>query len=297
MQNATFVAARVRKRVKKRINGVSANWAWRMSQWTAPLRLLPDFIIIGTQKGGTSSLYGHLAQHPWILPAKKKEIHFFDTENFAKGTNWYRAHFNLKLRKRYLGRSSGHNTLTGEASPYYLFYPHAPARISKLLPGTKLIVMLRDPVDRALSHYYHQVRKRREPLSFEAAIEAEDERLRGEYDRILQDATYYSYPYWAYSYVARGVYVNQIRNWLSVFPREQFFFIKSEDFFIDPARKFKDTLRFLDMPNVELAEYEKLNAGRYTGIPLTLRRRLSEYFRPYNQKLYELVGIDFGWES
>lgn len=295
MQDVRRALAPLRKSTRRLFRDIRTDVGWKLSLYTARFRLLPSFIIIGTQKGGTSSLYEYLTQHPWILPARKKEIHFFDTADFAWGIDWYRAHFQLGLPKNLTERAARRNVLTGEASPYYLPYPHSAQRIAKMLPDVGLIVMLRDPVDRALSHYYHQVRKGREQLSFEAAIEAEMERLCGEYDRMLQDETYYSYPYWAYSYLARGIYVDQLKHWLKVFPREQFLFIKSEDFFADPSSSFKRTLRFLGIPEIDLADYKKQNAGTYSGMSQEVRRKLREYFRPYNERLYDLLGIDFAW--
>jgi hypothetical protein len=242
-------------------------------------------------------LYAHLVQHPNVLGAQEKEVHFFDTPDFAKGINWYRAHFELRVQQRYSERVAGRKALTGEASPYYMFYPHAAERIANALPNVKLIVMLRNPVDRALSHYYHQVRKGREPLTFEAALDAEAERLGGEYERMLKDKAYYSFPFWAYSYLARGIYVDQLRQWLSLFPRQQFLFIKSEDFFLDPAGMFRKTLCFLGLPPVELIDYKKRNTGTYTSMPRDVRHRLSEHFWPYNERLYRLLDIDFAWET
>jgi hypothetical protein len=288
---------RFRKSTRKFLIDMKAAGRWWLGQSTAPLRVLPDYLIIGTQKGGTTSLYNYLGQHPWILPALKKEVHFFDTQNFAKGPGWYRAHFPLNLQKKYANKSSRCSAITGEASPYYLFYPHAPKRVEKILPKTKIIVMLRNPVDRALSHYYHQVRKGRERLTFEAAIDAERERLGGEYERMLRDDTYYSSACWAYSYLARGLYADQLNAWFEVFPREQFLVIRSEDFFLDPCASFKQTLRFLELPEINLREYKQLNSGTYTSISMAVRRKLSQYFEPHNKRLYDLLHTDFAWET
>lgn len=284
------------RRARKVVKGVGADGGWAVARLTASQRLLPQFIIIGTQKGGTSSLYEYLTQHPTILPALRKEIHYFDTANFTKGTNWYRAHFSLHLRKRYVENSTGGSVLTGEASPYYMFYPHAPRRVAELLPAVKLIVMLRNPADRALSHYYHQVRKRRESLSFEAALEAEEGRIGAERERILADEGYYSGAHAIFSYRARGLYVDQLDSWFSFFPREQFLFLDSEEFFANPAAIFKQTLRFLEVPDVELVRYGKHNAGSYSGMSAQVRSRLTRYFRPHNERLYDMLGIDFGWD-
>lgn len=138
---------------------------------TAPLRLLPNFIIIGAQKGGTSSMFSYLKQHPQLQLPDIKEIHFFDN-NYQKGSTWYKSHFPLIIVK---------NKLTGEASPYYLFHPHVPQRVIQLCPKVKLIVMLRNPADRAYSHYMMQNKRKIDPLpTFEEAIDAEESRLRDE---------------------------------------------------------------------------------------------------------------------
>ena len=148
---------------------------------TYPLRLLPDFLIIGTQRGGTTSLYNYLVEHPGIGAASIKEVHFFDTPHFKQGLAWYRGHFPSAFQRYYVERSLKHGFVTGEASPYYLFHPHAPKRVAGLMPQMKLIVMLRNPVDRAYSHYHHEVAGGHEKLAtFEEAIACEDERLAGE---------------------------------------------------------------------------------------------------------------------
>ncbi|HEY9295730.1 MAG TPA: sulfotransferase domain-containing protein, partial [Phormidium sp.] len=163
----------------------------------------PDFIIIGAQKCGTTSLYEYLIQHPQILAASKKEVHFFDL-NFAKGVDWYRQQFKPVSQK----------SITGEASPYYIFHPLVPQRIYQLFPQVKLIVLLRNPVERAISHYYHEVRLGFEDLGLEDAIAQEPARLEGETAKILADETYYSYNHQHYTYLSRGVYVEQLNNWM-----------------------------------------------------------------------------------
>ena len=164
------------------------------------------------------------------------------------------------------------------------------------MSAVKLIVMLRNPVDRAFSHYYHQVRKGRETLSFEAAIEAEDERLRGEREKILQDENYYSYNFWAYSYLARGIYVDQLEAWMKYFSKEQFLILRSEDFFSNPEKEFNKALVFLDIPKHKLQTYSKVNAGSYDKMSVETRKKLMDFFRPYNERLYNLVGQDFEWD-
>ena len=155
--------------------------AFRVS--TNPLRMMPDFIIIGTQKGGTTSLYRYLIEHPCVAPIYIKEPHFFDIY-FYKGLQWYRAHFPTAVEKYYARHIQKHDLITGEASPYYLFHPQAARRVAKTLPKARLIVLLRNPIDRAYSQYQHQTRQDGvEPLTFEEALECEEKRLAGEEEK------------------------------------------------------------------------------------------------------------------
>lgn len=264
---------------------------------TAPARSLPYFVVIGAQKAGTSSLYAYLAKHPSVLPASRKEIHYFDSPAFAEGENWYRAHFPLDSVRKALGIIRGAPVITGEASPYYLTHPATPKRMYQLVPDAKLIVMVRNPVDRALSHYQHQFRKGRESLSFGEAISAEEGRLAGERRRMVDDEYYYSRDYWGFSYLTRGRYAEQLEHWFSVFPPNQFLILDSEDFFRDPSTVYAQALAFLGLPSHELVRYERVNSGgEYSGMEPELRQRLSAYFEAPNRRFYELVGRDFGWE-
>ena len=147
---------------------------------------MPDFLIIGTQRGGTTSLYNYLLARPQIAAATRKEVHFFDN-NFHRGIPWYRAHFPSLIQGDMAETIRGQRFITGEASPYYLFHPHAPARAALVVPKAKLIVLLRNPVDRAYSHYCRMVKKGRETLSFEDALAQEEIRTRGEGQRLAAD--------------------------------------------------------------------------------------------------------------
>ena len=129
-------------------------------------RVLPQAVILGAQKSGTSSLHYYLVQHPGVVAPLRKEVHYFDL-NLARGEAWYRAHFGL----------DGEPGVSIDSSPYYLYHPVVPARLHALLPGARLIVLLRDPVRRAYSHYWHERDKGRESLAFEDAVAAEAERL------------------------------------------------------------------------------------------------------------------------
>ncbi|MET3698879.1 sulfotransferase domain-containing protein [Bacillus oleivorans] len=248
---------------------------------------VPDFLIIGAQKCGTTSLYNYLIQHPQIIPAQTKEIHFFDI-HFNKGWEWYCRQFPLALKPK-------ENGITGEASPYYIFHPHAPNRIFDLMPKVKLIILLRNPVDRAYSHYHLIGRMGKETLSFKAAIQKEESRLKPELKRMLENENYHSTTYQYYSYLARGRYVEQLKTWMNLFPKEQFLIIQSEEFYCNPANTFQRVLEFLGLPRYDLTYYKKDNNGDYPELDLQLRNELAEYFKPFNLELYKYLGADFGW--
>lgn len=251
--------------------------------------MLPDFIIIGTQRGGTTSLYNYLSEHPKIAPARVKEVHYFSV-NYDKGVDWYERHF---PRTRGLRRR-----LTGEASPYYIFHPHSPARVKELVPHVKIIALLREPVARAFSHYRHEVRMGEEPLSFEEAVAREDQRIAPDVERLAQDPLYEGHAHRNYSYVARGRYVEQLRGWTRFFPLERMLVLRSEDLFSDPATVYAQTVRYLELPAHDLGSYERYNAaGELEGLTPHLRSTLSEYFRPFNEQLYALLGRDLRWDA
>lgn len=264
---------------------------------TFPLRLVPDFLIIGAQKGGTTSLYTYLCRHPDVLRSARAEIHFFD-QFYDRGLGWYRAHFATSLERKRAGRRGRSRVLTGEATPYYIAHPHVAKRVRLALPSVKVIALLRNPVDRANSHYQHNRRLGREPLSFEEAIENETVRIGEGEGRIREDERHLSKAYRIYSYLARGLYADQLAVWLGSIDRDQMLILRSEDLFEEPDRVYMDVLRFLGLREIALPAYEVLNPGGYgSDMPSDTRRRLIEYFRPHNERLPELVGWEPGWDQ
>jgi hypothetical protein len=249
---------------------------------------LPDFIIIGAQKCGTGFLYRRLRQHPDFKPTNVREVHYFD-DNYHRGLDWYRSHFPASKGK---GKRW---TVTGEKSPYYLYHPLAARRTATVVPQAKLIVLLRNPVDRAYSAYHHQRRAESETLSFEDAITAEEHRLWGEEKKMLAEESYVSFNHRRFSYLSRGVYVDQLRNWHDYFEREQMLILKSEDFYSRTQENMALVLDFLGLPGWEFDLAEPRNKRRYEPMEPATRRSLKEYFEPHNQRLYEYLGADLGW--
>jgi len=241
---------------------------------------LPDFIIIGCQRCGTSSLYNYITNHSKVEPASRKEIHFFDNK-YHKGIDWYKKQF-------------PDNAITGEASPYYIIHPHVPRRILKTNPHVKIIILLRNPVDRAYSHYHHGFRRGAEKSSFQDAIKQEPQRIEGELEKMYDDESYYSYAYQHFTYLERGKYVKQLEKWFKYFNNDQILIIKSESLFEDTNNTMEIIFKFLDLPN-EKMEYKIFNLGNATPMDTKFRKELSEFFVPYNEELYSNLGRNFEW--
>lgn len=254
---------------------------------TSRWRRLPDFLVIGAQKSGTTSLYAYLTSHPQVRRARTKEVHYFD-RHYERGLNWYRSHFPL---------GGGGGELTGEATPAYLFYPPAPARAKATVPTARLIAVLRNPVERAYSHWNHERAKGFENLSLAEAISQEDARLAGEWERSSRDPTYYSDSLVHFAYRARGCYADQLERWLEHYPRSQLLVLPAERLFADPAATTAEALGFLGLsPAGGGGGFGSLNARDYSPIDDDVRRQLVDFFRPRNERLFELLGEEFDWD-
>ena len=262
-----------------------------VSNAAEPQHLEPRFIIIGAQRCGTTSLYSYLAEHPQIIGAAQKELHFFDI-HFARGVDWYWRQFPPGVRLP-------STTITGEASPYYLFHPLAAQRMATVLPAVKLLVLLRNPVDRAFSHYRHEVRRGKETLSFEAALAAEENRLRGEAEKIRGDTSYRSTAHQWHSYRSRGCYMDQLADWLPFFPGERFLILISEQFYHDPSSTLQKVTDFLELPALPrrvARAYEKHNLAGPERMDATIRGELVAFYRSHNARLADFLQIDLGWD-
>jgi hypothetical protein len=262
---------------------------------TSPLRMRPDFLIIGAQRCGTTSLYRYLAEHPAVVPTLvSKGVHYFST-SYERGPAWYRGHFPLEAYRRARALSGTERVLTGEASPYYVFHPLAPARVAADLPQTRLIVMLRDPVGRAYSHYQHEREGGFEDLStFEEAVAAEPDRLAGEEERIVADPGYQSFHHQHHSYLARGRYAEQLARWLDVVPRERLLVVRSEDLFRDLDGTYARVLGFLGLPPWTVERQTAYNAHTYEAMRPETKKRLRAAFEPHEQALARLLDEGSG---
>lgn len=243
-------------------------------------------------KSGTTSLYAYLSQHPQLLASKDKEVHYFDgglepaVDNFSKGEEWYRAQF-------LCGDSLPCRRVAFEASPLYLFHPLVPQRMAALLPGAEIIVLLRNPVQRAISHYFHSKRNHNEHLPIQQALEAEEARLAP----ILQRKDYKNPQLRFHSYKSRGHYSEQLERYFAHFPKSKLHVFSSEVFFADPLRVVSSICRLLQIePSFIPADLKPLNVGnnRIQVDPQVLAS-LTAYFRQHNESLCQLLGENFGW--
>lgn len=267
---------------------------------TARWRPYPDFLIVGTKRGGTTSLWNYLVGHPQVLPmfpsarGLKSNAYFF--EHRDRGDHWYRSHFHSTAQRRWTQLRHG-AAVTGEASPYYMYGPHLAELIARRMPNVRLIMLLRDPVDRAYGHYQERVQQGVEHLSFEAALAAEPARLGGERERMAADPSYYSRAHDYFSYRERGVYLPQVSRILARFPRDQVLILRSEDLYLDEQAVFDRTCRFLGIAPAALAEPKRHNHIPRSPIAPDTRRRLLDFYAPHNEALYAYLDRDFGWAS
>jgi len=248
------------------------------------MRVLPDFIIIGAQRCGSTSLYNYLIEHPGILPGLMKEVHFFDN-HYKKGVNWYRSFFPRSTSMRNQDNNHQQRFITGEATPYYLFYPHAPRRIHTTIPDIKLIILLRNPVERAYSHYQHEVRLGVENLTFAEAIEREKLDMPDEAAKILRDENYRSFSHQNYSYLSRGIYIEQLELWNRYFSMDSVLVLKSEDLFTNPGKAVEQTCDFLGVTIKTSSKFQIHNSLPYQDMEPETHKLLTEYFEPYNDRL------------
>lgn len=263
---------------------------------TAYLRGLPDFVIIGAMKSGTTSLHDFVAKHPAIIPASTKEIQYFSIL-YKLGELWYRSNFPTVLSKQRFYKKTNKKFLSGEASPTYLFHPMAPSRMKKILTNVKLIVILRNPVDRAYSHYHMNLRHNNEPFSFEKAIEVEKNQLDVERERLLKDPDFVPSPYRTHLYLARGIYADQLENWFRYYSREKFLILTTENFHDNPQQTLDQVFDFLKIAPFQVKNLRNLNVGNYKKMNRNTRSLLIKYFKPHNRRLSELLQRSFDWDK
>lgn len=270
----------------------------RLRVLTSRWRVVPDFVVIGCQRGGTSSLYRYLGLHPDISPSLRKETEYF-TAKFPEGESWYRAHFPLALRHR-LAAAFGKRRLTFEATPDYLVDPRAAARCHTLLPDARIVVMLREPGERALSQYHHNVRLGFETEPFDRAIGLEEARISSDLIEMVENPSTSATAFRRYSYLTRGDYAEQLQRWFEFYSRDRFLILESEAFFSDPDRVLGEVLEFVGArpwspPEFRNYSYLDRSAIGHEEVPAALQGLLAERFNEGNKSLRKLIDADLEW--
>jgi hypothetical protein len=261
----------------------------------------PDFLIIGTKRGGATSLFNYLLMHPGVLglfpqSRGKKSTDYFFSSSYHRGDDWYRSHFHTERHRRRLGGSLGYRPLGGEASPYYVWDPRIAERVARTCPDAKAIMLVRDPVKRAWSHYLERTQNDVEPLSFPDALAAEEERLSGELDRMLADPGYHSTAWDWYPYRSRGDYLPQLQHWTSVLGRDNLLVVRSEDMYGDVQRVFDEVCAFLGLPRHQLPTRRTFNASHTSPkMPEESAAELRAHFAPRVAALEEWLGRPLSW--
>jgi hypothetical protein len=271
--------------------------ALRVGEMTSSWRMLPGFIVVGAQRSGTTSLFSLLAEHPQVCrPAFSKGIGYFDL-NYARGEQWYRGHFPVRHAARFRTRRWGH-AVTFESSGYYMFHPLAAGRIARDLPGVRIVMMLRDPVERAASAHAHELARGFEvEADFSRALELEEERLRGEVERIVADPQYESHSHRHHAYLARGRYIEQIQQFRAAGLGDRLVVIDADAFFADQERVFLVLQRSLGLKAWTAPGARRLNVRPRISMDDDLRSRLREHFRPYDEQLEPFLGAMPTWLS
>ena len=267
---------------------------------TSRLRQLPDFIIIGAGRAGTTALYSYLIQHPLIAAASTDnnesvaDLHFFEYI-ISNNIQWYKSHFPILFSKSNKHKNS---FITGEYTSTYMYHPDVPKRIFNLLPKIKLIVILRNPIDKAYSTYQQQFRFGEYTTSFEDAINAEFRRIDLNKDFPELNSNNYDFEnFVAQNIIRHGVYADYLETWLKIFDRKQILILNSDDL----KKSTKETLRrvfnFLNVSNYDIKDTSQVNVGKYPTINKITRKKLIEFFKPHNQRLNKLLDTEFDWNN
>ena len=262
---------------------------------TNQIRVLPDFVVIGSSKSGTTSLHYYLIQHPSIIA--ERNVHFFEYIH-TNSIEWYRAHFPTKAYKNFKKIIRKEKLIVGEQTATYLFHPLVPKRIHATMPNVKLITVLRNPVDRAYSNYHAQVREGFEKRTFDDAIKSELKRIeigKKEPEYKINNDDFNNHV--IFSYLRHGIYVDFIKSWMEFFTKDQFLILSTYDLNNNHAKFLKQVFEFLNVPNRKVNGLERKNVGEYKKLDKSTRKFLVDYYRPHNERLFQLLGKNFDWDK
>ena len=285
MKYNTEPSSGIKNIVQKFIHGVCKRHIFFM---TSPFRVLPDFFIIGVVRSGTTSLYHYLGQHPSIKNAAYDELGYFD-DNYHLGVNWYRSLFPTKNTNKKIQNKHG-KFLTFDDTPFYVYNPLVIKRILSDFPNSKIIVCLRNPIDRAYSNYNLLINPK---YTFEETIQLEMNEIKNLQSELKDDSflvdTFYE------KILARGFYAKQLQLWYNVFPKDNILVISSEELASNTNNVLVEIFDFLNISNVEIKDLTKQNVRKFPQMNSKTRETLIEYFKPYNDDLFNLINKNLNW--
>lgn len=260
---------------------------------TSPFRVLPDFIIIGAKRCGTTSLYMHLGEHPSIVRAQRDNVGFFNN-NFDLGMCYYRSFFPTIWKKKYI-ISKEKQFMTFDVTTSYLPNSITAVNICDSLPKIKLILIVRNPVDRTYSEY-NLIKKEDRLNTFEELISKEIHQIHDE-DNIATRKSTDSPTIGVNSLIRKGMYAQQFSPWLKLFSKDQILVISTEDFALKTQETYNEIFNFLGLPHHTIMNNKKINEGVYAPMKPEIRKLLVDYFKPYNKNFFEQVGQVFDWDK
>ncbi|QNL20598.1 sulfotransferase domain-containing protein [Hyphobacterium sp. CCMP332] len=250
----------------------------------------PSFLIVGAQKAGTSALFQYLSSHSEIIAPPIKEMGYFSNDSLYKLRGHYYYHTNFPKPHQI-----NKNQITFEATPEYLYHPECAKRIFNYDPKIKIIILLREPVSRAYSawtmyHNFHLSRnhfKLEDKRTFEEAIQNELMNI--------ESVNWYRDPY---GYLRRGIYYDQVNNYLKVFPKDQIMILESNYYKLNVELVHKEILNFIGIDNKQKLRASNMNERKYhLKINSDTGAILKNLFKPYNEKLFNLIGQEFDWNK
>ena len=281
---------RLRRYVPKPLQPAVRGLFMRVGPITSRFRMDPSFIVIGGQRCGTTTIFKKLSEHPQVMrPPVEKGTDYY-TLHSSRGNDWYRGNFPLRALANLQTRSTG-PAVAFEACTYYMFHPFALQRLARDYPNIKLVAMLRDPVERAYSAYKHEYARNFEAESdFVRALDLEDSRLEGEYERMAADPDYESFSHRHHAYRRRGQYAEQLQRALRYFSPEQLHVMESEAFFADGAAEYAKLLKFLELAPWIPQDFEQFNARPGAPMPAEAHQRLTSHYMSHDEDLADLLG-------
>ena len=258
---------------------------------SAPFRVLPDFFVIGVVRSGTTSLFHYLNQHPNIVGASYDELGYFD-DNYHLGVNWYKSFFTTISTKKRIEKEQG-KCLSFDVTTRYIEQKSTAENIKKIKPDMKIIVILRNPIDRAYSQFNLSKKELTQSLDFESEVFREITEL----EKKMENNNELEFNKEKQHYIQRGLYAKQLKSWFEIFPRDNILILSTEDFKNDNNMTYSKIFDFLDIPEHSINKKEMIGKGEYEPMKETARKMLIEFYKKHNEDLFKLIGKKFDWNS